>query len=74
MIKLPLLFHAGDFKRTLELAEAALPLMPGMFFVTEHALYRSLARAALAAEETGEARAAAIATPPPRGGGLPQVG
>ena len=61
VIKLPLLFHAGDFKGTLELAEAALPLMPGMFFVTEHALYRSLARAALAAEETGEARAAAIA-------------
>jgi predicted ATPase/serine phosphatase RsbU (regulator of sigma subunit) len=61
VIKLPLVFHAGDFRRALELAEAALPLMPGMFFVTEHALYRSLARAALAAEETGDARAAALA-------------
>jgi predicted ATPase/serine phosphatase RsbU (regulator of sigma subunit) len=60
VLKLPLVFHAGDFKRALELAEAALPLMPGMFFVTEHALYRSLARAALAAEETGDARAAAL--------------
>jgi len=61
VLKLPLVFHAGDFKRALEVAEAALPLMPGMFFVTEHALYRSLARAALAAEETGEAQAAALA-------------
>jgi predicted ATPase/serine phosphatase RsbU (regulator of sigma subunit) len=61
MLKMPLVFHAGDFKRVLELAEAALPLMPGMFFVTEHALYRSLARAALAADETGDARVAALA-------------
>ena len=60
VIKLPLVFHAGEYRRALELAEAALPLMPGMFFVTEHALYRSLARAALAAEETGDARAAAL--------------
>ena len=61
VIKLPLVFHAGEYQRALDLAEAALPLMPGMFFVTEHALYRSLARAALAAEETGDARAAALA-------------
>jgi predicted ATPase len=61
VLKLPLVFHAGDYRRALELAEAALPLMPGMFFITEHALYRSLARAALAAEATGEARDAAIA-------------
>src|SRR6185437_16180044 len=61
VLKLQLVFHAGEFKRALELAEAAVPLVPGMFFITEHALYRSLARAALAAEETGEARAAAVA-------------
>jgi predicted ATPase/serine phosphatase RsbU (regulator of sigma subunit) len=60
VLKQPLVFHAGDFKRSLELAEAALPLMPGMFFITEHALYRSLARAAIAADEDGERRAAAI--------------
>jgi predicted ATPase len=60
VLKQPLVFHAGDAKRSLELAEAALPLMPGMYFVTEHALYRSLARAALLADETGPARAAGI--------------
>jgi predicted ATPase/serine phosphatase RsbU (regulator of sigma subunit) len=62
VLKIPLVFHSGDFKRTLELTEAALPLMPGMFFVTEHALYRSLARSALAAEETGASKEAALAT------------
>jgi serine phosphatase RsbU (regulator of sigma subunit) len=62
VLKIPLVFHAGDFKRTLELADAALPLTPGMFFITEHALYRSLARAALAADQTGEPRQAALAT------------
>jgi predicted ATPase/serine phosphatase RsbU (regulator of sigma subunit) len=62
VLKLPLVFHAGDFKRALELADAALPLMPGMFFVTEHALYRSLARAALAVEQSDEERAAALVT------------
>ena len=62
VLKQPLVFHAGEFKRSLELAEAALPLMPGMYFITEHALYRSLARAALLADETGEQRAAGIAT------------
>jgi len=60
VLKQPLVFLAGEFKRSLELAETALPLMPGMYFVTEHALYRSLARAALLADETGEARAAGI--------------
>jgi predicted ATPase/serine phosphatase RsbU (regulator of sigma subunit) len=60
VIKQPLVFHAGEFRRSLELAEAALPLMPGMYFVTEHALFRSLARAAMLVEETGEARAAGI--------------
>jgi predicted ATPase/serine phosphatase RsbU (regulator of sigma subunit) len=60
VLKQPLVFHAGDFKRSLELAEAALPLMPGMFFLTEHALYRSLARAAIAADEDGDRRAVAI--------------
>jgi predicted ATPase/serine phosphatase RsbU (regulator of sigma subunit) len=62
VLKQPLVFHAGDFKRSAELAEAALPLMPGMYFITEHALYRLLARAALLADETGEQRAAGIAT------------
>jgi predicted ATPase/serine phosphatase RsbU (regulator of sigma subunit) len=62
VLKIPVVFHAGDYGRTLALAEAALPLMPGMFFVTEHALYRSLARAALAADETGEARETALRT------------
>jgi predicted ATPase/serine phosphatase RsbU (regulator of sigma subunit) len=60
MLKQPLVFHSGDFKRSLELAEAALPLMPGMYFVTEHALYRSLARAALLADTVGDERAAGI--------------
>jgi predicted ATPase/serine phosphatase RsbU (regulator of sigma subunit) len=60
VLKQPLVYFAGDFKRSLELAEAALPLMPGMYFVTEHALYRSLARAALLADEAGEARAAGL--------------
>lgn len=63
ILKQTLVFHAGDFKRALELAEAALPLMPGKFFVTEHALYRSLARAALLADDANAAeRAAGIET------------
>ncbi len=57
VLKLPLVFQAGDFKRALALAEAALPLMPGMYFVTEHALYRSLARAALLADAPEDERA-----------------
>ncbi|HEY7374178.1 MAG TPA: AAA family ATPase [Polyangia bacterium] len=61
VIKQPLVYLAGDHKRSLELAEAALPLMPGMYFVTEHALYRSLARAALLADAAGPARAAGLA-------------
>src|SRR4029079_12890238 len=61
VLKQPLVFLAGDHKRSLELAEAALPLMPGMYFVTEHALYRSLARAALLADQTGPARAEGVA-------------
>ena len=73
VLKQPLVFLAGDFQRSLELAEAALPLMPGMYFVTEHALYRTLARAALLADETGDA------APRPRaaaqgGGDLPHLG
>src|SRR5262249_32758111 len=40
VLKQPLVYLAGDSKRSFELAEAALPLMPGMYFVTEHALYR----------------------------------
>jgi serine phosphatase RsbU (regulator of sigma subunit) len=58
--KQPLVYVAGDFKRSLELAEAALPLMPGMFFVAEHALYRSLARAALLADAPDAERAAGL--------------
>ena len=38
VLKQPLAFTAGEFKRSLDLAEAALPLMPGMYFITEHAL------------------------------------
>ena len=53
VLKQPTVFLAGDFQRSLELAEAALPLMPGMYFVTEHALYRTLARTALLAGGRG---------------------
>jgi predicted ATPase/serine phosphatase RsbU (regulator of sigma subunit)/tRNA A-37 threonylcarbamoyl transferase component Bud32 len=58
VLKQPLVFQNGDFKRSLALAEAALPLMPGMYFVTEHALYRSLARAALLIDVPDAERAA----------------
>ena len=60
VLKQPLVYLAGEFKRSLELAETALPLMPGMYFVTEHALHRSLARAALLADDPSEQRAAGI--------------
>jgi predicted ATPase/serine phosphatase RsbU (regulator of sigma subunit) len=60
VLKLPLAFHAGDMKRTLELAQAAMPITPGMFFITEHALYRTLAQSALLADEPAEARAAGL--------------
>jgi predicted ATPase/serine phosphatase RsbU (regulator of sigma subunit) len=63
VLKLALTFHAGDFKRTLELTDAAMPLMPGMYFNTEHGLFRSLARAALLADETdAQQRTAGIET------------
>ena len=62
VLKLGLVFHSGDHQRTLEVAEAALPLTPGMYFITEHALARSLARASLLAESPpGEARDAELA-------------
>jgi predicted ATPase/serine phosphatase RsbU (regulator of sigma subunit) len=60
VLKQPLAFHAGDMKRSLELAQAAMPITPGMFFVTEHALYRALAQSALLADEPAEARAAGL--------------
>jgi predicted ATPase/serine phosphatase RsbU (regulator of sigma subunit) len=60
VLKQPLVFLSGDYQRSLELAETALPLMPGMYFVTEHALYRWLARAALLADDAGGDRAAGI--------------
>ena len=60
ILKQPLVFHAGELERSLELAESALPLMPGMFFITEHALYRSLAQAALLADDAGPGRAAGL--------------
>lgn len=60
VLKQPLVFHAGEAKRSLELAEAALPLMPGMYFVAEHALFRSLARAALLVDATDAERAAGL--------------
>ena len=62
VLKLGLVFHSGDHQRTLEVAEAALPLTPGMYFITEHALDRSLARASLlAGAPPGEARDAELA-------------
>jgi len=60
VLKQPTVFLAGEFRRSLELAETALPLMPGMYFVTEHALYRTLARTALLAEDAGSDRAAGL--------------
>jgi len=60
VLKQPLMFHAGEVKRSLELAEAALPLMPGMYFVAEHALFRSLARAALLVDKPEAERAAGL--------------
>jgi predicted ATPase/serine phosphatase RsbU (regulator of sigma subunit) len=60
VLKQPTVFLAGEVQRSLELAETALPLMPGMYFVTEHALYRTLARTALLAEEAGGDRAAGL--------------
>jgi predicted ATPase/serine phosphatase RsbU (regulator of sigma subunit) len=62
VLKLGLVFHGSQHQRALEVAEAALPLTPGMFFITEHALDRSLARAALLAETpAGAARDAELA-------------
>jgi predicted ATPase/serine phosphatase RsbU (regulator of sigma subunit)/tRNA A-37 threonylcarbamoyl transferase component Bud32 len=60
ILKQALVFYAGDYKQSLEIAEAALPLMPGMYFITEHALYRTLAKTILLAEETAEAAGAQI--------------
>ena len=60
VLKQPLVFLNGDFKRSLELAETALPLMPGMYFVSEHALYRWLARAALLADRVDADRHAEV--------------
>jgi len=60
VLKQPLVFHAGDMKRSLELAEAAVPLTPGMFFITEHGLYRALAQAAMLADAPPDQRAAGI--------------
>ncbi len=60
VLKQPLAFHAGETARSLELAEAAVPLTPGMFFITEHGLYRALAQAAMLADQPPERRAAGI--------------
>jgi predicted ATPase/serine phosphatase RsbU (regulator of sigma subunit) len=60
VLKQPTVFLAGELQRSLDLAETALPLMPGMYFVAEHALYRTLARTALLAEDAGADRAAAM--------------
>jgi predicted ATPase/serine phosphatase RsbU (regulator of sigma subunit) len=62
VLKLDLVFQKGDYPRALEVAEATLPLIPGMFFITEHAIDRTLARTALLAEATPEARVAGLAT------------
>jgi predicted ATPase/serine phosphatase RsbU (regulator of sigma subunit) len=61
VLKLGVVFHHGDHARALEVAEAALPLVPGMFFITEHALDRTLSRTALLADATPDARVAGLA-------------
>ena len=48
--------------------------MPGMYFITEHALYRSLARAALLAEDDRRAASRGHRDAAPGRGDVPQVG
>jgi predicted ATPase/serine phosphatase RsbU (regulator of sigma subunit) len=61
VLKQPLAFLAGDPKGSLALATAALPVTPGMYFGTEHGLYRALAQAALLADAPAEQREAGLA-------------
>jgi predicted ATPase/serine phosphatase RsbU (regulator of sigma subunit) len=60
VLKQPLMFHAGDMRGSLERAAAAMPVTPGMYFRTEHTLFRGLAQAELLADAPAEARAAGL--------------
>jgi predicted ATPase/serine phosphatase RsbU (regulator of sigma subunit) len=60
VLKLPLAFHAGDMKLALSLADAAMPVTPGMYFNAEHGLFRGLAQAALLADAPADERAAGL--------------
>jgi predicted ATPase/serine phosphatase RsbU (regulator of sigma subunit) len=60
VLKLPLMFLAGDMKGALALADAAMPVTPGMYFGTEHGMFRGLAQAALLADAPAEERAAGL--------------
>jgi predicted ATPase/serine phosphatase RsbU (regulator of sigma subunit) len=60
VIRQQVAFYAGEMERSLVFYEGATPITPGMFFGTEHVLYRALARVGQLADAAGEARAAGL--------------